>query len=228
MKITYLYHSGFAVETEQRVLVFDYYTQGATYDNFDPKKYEGKPIYVFSSHCHEDHSDWRMYTWQEDVTKYILSSDIRPDRELGGKLLRTEPHQSFELDGMHIETLESNDEGVAYLVKADGKTIYHAGDLAWWHWNGDRPSANEAIKESYQREIDRMKGEKIDVAFVPADLRLEDKYSWTAKYFMDAVGADVLFPMHFWRRYDVCGLLRKELNDDRVMIIDTEGQEFQL
>ncbi len=46
MKITYLHHSGFSVETETKVLLFDYYTEGGRKAYFDPAAY---PIKQFSS-----------------------------------------------------------------------------------------------------------------------------------------------------------------------------------
>ena len=39
MKITYLHHSGFSVETETKVLLFDYYTEGGRKAYFDPVSY---------------------------------------------------------------------------------------------------------------------------------------------------------------------------------------------
>ena len=49
MKITYIGHSGFAVETEKAALIFDYYT--GDIPAFDPDV----PLYVFVSHRHRDH-----------------------------------------------------------------------------------------------------------------------------------------------------------------------------
>ena len=45
MKVTYLNHSGFSVETETKVLLFDYYTEGARKAYFDPKAYAEKDIF---------------------------------------------------------------------------------------------------------------------------------------------------------------------------------------
>ena len=63
MKVTYLNHSGFLVETETKVLLFDYYTEGARKVYFDPKDYPEKDIFVFVSHAHEDHYDRRILDW---------------------------------------------------------------------------------------------------------------------------------------------------------------------
>lgn len=228
MNVTYLHHSGFSVETETKVLLFDYYTEGARKAYFDPTAYGGKEIFVFVSHAHEDHYDRRILDWANyPNVNYVLSFDVRTMAGFEGKVLHVQPHEEYALGEITIRTLQSNDEGVAFLVKADGKTIYHAGDLNWWHWNGEPDSFNEDIKRSYITEIDRLKGEKIDVAFVPADLRLEDKYFWAVNYFLQTVGAKVLFPMHFWGRFDVCDLLQ-ELGFENIMKITKENEVFEI
>lgn len=227
MNVTYLHHSGFSVETETKVLLFDYYTEGGRKAYFDPAAYGEKDIFVFVSHAHEDHYDRRILNWENlPHVKYVLSSDVRTELEFRGEVLRVNPHESYDFGGIHIETLQSNDEGVAFLVKADGKTIYHAGDLNWWHWNGEPDDFNNDIERSYTTEINRLKGEQIDVAFVPADLRLQDKYFWAVNYFLKTVGAKVLFPMHFWGHFEVCDYLRELGYGETIMKITGENEKF--
>ena len=53
MKLTYIFHSGFALETEQSILVFDYWLDPSS---VIPSVLQSpKPLYVLSSHFHEDH-----------------------------------------------------------------------------------------------------------------------------------------------------------------------------
>lgn len=229
MKITYLHHSGFAVETESKILLFDYYTEGGRFPFFDPAAHAGKDIFVFVSHFHEDHFDRRILDWAAlPGIRYIFSKDVRPGAGFAGEKLVVKPHETYDFNGIHIETLKSNDEGVAFLVEADGKTIYHAGDLNWWHWNGESDAFNHDIAKSYTGEIDRLKGRHINAAFVPADLRLEDKFFWAADYFTKAVGAEHLFPMHFWGRFDVCDMLREKIAGANIALIIKNDQTFTL
>lgn len=229
MNVTYLHHSGFSVETETKVLLFDYYTEGGRKAYFDPAAYGDKNIFVFVSHAHEDHYDRRILNWGNlPNVKYVLSFDVRTESEFQGEVLTVNPHERYDFGGIHIETLQSNDEGVAFLVKADGKTIYHAGDLNWWHWNGEPDDFNNDIERSYTTEINQLKGEQIDVAFVPADLRLQDKYFWAVNYFLKTVGAKVLFPMHFWGRFEVCDFLRELGYGETVMKITGENEKFEI
>ena len=52
MKLTYIFHSGFAVETQSCVLVFDYWMDPA--DCMPVILSKGKPVYVLVSHFHDD------------------------------------------------------------------------------------------------------------------------------------------------------------------------------
>ncbi len=229
MQVTYLHHSGFSVETETKVLVFDVYTEGGRRKAFNPAAYPDKDIFVFVSHAHEDHYDRRILDWASlPQIHYVLSYDVRTEAAFAGRVLHAEPHRSYEFDGISIRTLQSNDEGVAFLVKADGKTIYHAGDLNWWHWNGEPEDFNADIEKSYTTEINSLKGEMIDVAFVPADLRLQDKYFWAVNYFLKTVGAKKLFPMHFWGRFEVCDFLRELGYGETIVKITKENEKFEI
>lgn len=51
MKLTYIFHSGFAVETQSCVLVFDYWMDPA--DCMPVILSKGKPVYVLVSHFHK-------------------------------------------------------------------------------------------------------------------------------------------------------------------------------
>lgn len=70
-------------------------------------------------------------------------------------------------------------------MKVEGKTIYHAGDLNWWHWNGEPEEDNEYYKKTFQDEMKYLEGKKIDLAFMLLDPRQEDKYCWGMNYFLE-------------------------------------------
>ncbi len=227
MKVIYFNHSGFLVETEKKVLLFDYYTQGGRFDFFNPKDYKGKEILFFVSHNHGDHFDKRILQWSKDAA-YVISQDVTLDSTFHGDVLYVKPHETYEFHGLTIETLQSNDEGVAFVVEVDGEAIYHAGDLNWWHWNGEPKEFNDGIAKSYQEEILRIKGRKFHVAFIPADLRLGDKYCWATDYFMGEIEALAVFPMHFWGKFDVCRMLQEKSYGDKIMKISKVNEEFSV
>lgn len=206
MKIKYIEHSCFSVELDNVILLFDYF-KGELPD-FD----EEKTIYVFSSHNHHDHFNISIFELLKRYpkVKYILSKDIK--KKFGRKFFNThgvddetyekidfiDSYQALETSDLKVETLNSTDEGVAFIVTADDKTIYHAGDLNLWWWNGREESKNENAREQYQKEISKIKNRHFDAAFVVLDPRQEDKFYLGFDYFMKNTDTDKVFPMHFW------------------------------
>ena len=164
-KITYICHSGFLVELDHIQLLFDYYKGSLECVNKD------KPLYVFASHRHPDHFVEKIFelaeTYQE--VHYILSNDIwkkRVPENLREQTVFLGPHRKETIGDVTVETLKSTDEGVAFLVETEGQTIYHAGDLNDWTWPGEPEAENRVMRERYRKEIDRLAGRKIDLAFV--------------------------------------------------------------
>jgi L-ascorbate metabolism protein UlaG (beta-lactamase superfamily) len=206
MKIKYIEHSCFSVELDNVILLFDYF-KGELPD-FD----EEKTICVFSSHNHHDHFNISIFELLRKYpkVKYILSKDIK--KKFGRKFFNTHgvndatyekiefigSYQTIETSDLRVETLNSTDEGVAFIVTADDKTIYHAGDLNLWWWNGREESKNENAREQYQKEIDKIKNRHFDAAFVVLDPRQEDKFYLGFDYFMKNTDTDKVYPMHFW------------------------------
>lgn len=229
MTITYIDHSSFLVELNQHYLLFDYF-QGDIL-KLDP----GKPLLVFASHRHGDHFSPVIFNLAREYPKvsYVLSDDIWQNRvpeELYGRTIFMGEDEIDEIESVAIKTYHSTDEGVAFLVEAEGKTIYHAGDLNHWNWIGEPELWNRQMGENYQKELDKMAGEQIDVAFLPVDARLKENFYLGADDFMKTVGAKVIFPMHFWGDYTVGerwkALPCAEGYRDRVVEIRQCGERF--
>ena len=161
IKITYLEHSGFAVECDDYVLIFDYYK--GNLPQFD----KDKKICVFASHVHYDHFKKKIFTWAEEYENihYILSDDI----EVAGPKDQTEhigADADFNIWDLRIHTLKSTDEGVAFLVRVKEKTFFHAGDLNWWYWEEeDDETWNEPMRQAYQKEIAKIEVKKLIMHF---------------------------------------------------------------
>lgn len=226
MKVTFLGHSGFLTETGDMYLLFDYYK--GELPEMDPDK----KMCVFVSHAHYDHYGKEIFRLREKFgeIRYILSSDISAPQE--EDILSVRPNENVETLGLQIRTLRSNDEGVAFLVKDKDRTIYHAGDLNWWHWEGEPEEYNKMMRRSYQSEVNKLQKEKIDVAFVPVDPRLGEQYCWGLDCFMKRTDTKRVFPMHFWGTYDIFDRLMLEKctkeYQDRIVRIEREGQPFLL
>jgi len=198
--IWYLYHSGFAVKTARHFLVFDYWKQtpkgkGLESGVIDPAALAGHDVIVFVSHKHSDHYNREVTVWRKTIPnmRLVLSDDIPA---VPGALM-IGPNQTASQPDFKVETLKSNDAGVAFVVDIDGVCIYHAGDLNWWHWEGEPDDENEDMAASYKKQVALLKGKQIDIAFVPVDPRLVSQYSWGINHFMEATQTRWVVPMHF-------------------------------
>lgn len=230
MKVTFILHSSFFVELEGCCLLFDYY-EG------DIPQTADKPLYVFASHCHGDHFSPAVFEATRAWTqrRFILSNDIwesRVPEELRSSTLFVEPRRTYELEGLKLATLRSTDQGVAFLVEAEGRLLYHAGDLNCWVWDGAPRFQNDQAAAAYREELKLLEGRAIHTAFVPLDPRQEADFDLGMKYFFEAAGAKHVFPMHMWGDYSVVPLFKADPNHklwaDRLMDVSAPGQTFQL
>ena len=227
MKITYLDHSGFAVDLGDKLLIFDYYRGELPAGTSDRK------LYVFSSHAHQDHFQKKIFAWSgdRDVT-YILSKDIRKNAAAksapGEGVYYLAPRQELTLDGLSVRTLRSTDAGVAFLVEAEGKTIYHAGDLNWWHWEGEDPAWNRNMEVDFKRFSEPLRGRRIDLAMLPLDPRLGADGFRGPRSFLELADIRRFLPMHQWGDFAfteqflaACPQFR-----DRTVPVVRQGQQF--
>ena len=137
--------------------------------------------------------------------------------------------QQVEIHGVRVETLLSTDSGVAFLATAAGKTVYHAGDLNWWKWEGEPEEFNDFQERVYQEQIGLLAGRKIDLAFVVVDPRQEQHQFLGIQYFMEHVDAAKVVPMHFWKQYALIQEYRSSLpagERERILAVEHENQEM--
>ncbi|WP_101876958.1 MBL fold metallo-hydrolase [Lachnoclostridium edouardi] len=234
MKVTFIHHSSFLVETDSRYLLFDYF-QGEL-----PDMKDDKPLYILASHRHGDHFSPVIFQLAKKrplmTTFYILSSDIwkkHVPEDMVKQTVFMKAHEKKEVfPGMEIETLKSTDEGVAFLIHCDGQTIYHSGDLNNWYWSSEGDDWNQKMERLYNQELSRIQGVKIDAGFVPLDGRQEEGFFLGMDQFMKKVGANIVFPMHCWGDFSVIGRLksmeRSKAYRDKVADINRDGEEFQI
>ena len=110
-----------------------------------------------------------------------------------------ESNQRYQIDGgLQVETLLSNDSGVAFIVSTNEGVVYHGGDLNDWYWEGEPEEDNLELRTIYHAEIGKIKGRHFDVAFVPLDPRLEAHYADGLLYFLENVDCDAIYPIHYW------------------------------
>lgn len=225
MKITYIYHSGFLVETQACYYLFDYY-KGTL-----PPLQTDKPILVFASHSHQDHYNPEIFPMlkqmgMEQITA-VLAKDISPRKYPTvldkPNIVKVTFHQTYTLPGnTTLETLHSTDAGVAFLVQCPEGTIYHAGDLNDWTWSGESEQYNRQMTGSYRHEIDMLKDKLIDVAFLPLDPRQEEHYAKGMLYFLKTVKVRQVYPMHYWAQPGIISRFLQEYPDYEKVVQHTE------
>lgn len=211
VKVTYLYHSGFAVELSEHVLVFDYY-KGQL-----PQIPSGKKLLLFASHKHQDHFQLSALKWAggQEEAWIFLGKDIKLSEnylERNGipaqiltKRIRLHDDECIEIPeaDVRVEALRSTDQGSAFVVRVEGIWIYHAGDLNHWYWAEESESCNKQMEKDYRTQVNKLAGRHFRLAFVPLDPRLEEGYHLGLDYFLQNVEAEVVFPMHMWEDYSV-------------------------
>lgn len=239
MKVTYISHSGFMLEAEDVCFLFDYY-RGEI-----PQIAKEKDIVIFVSHKHGDHYNPAIFKLAEQYPNihFVVSKDVPAKwqvlkyKEQGIDLtecvtaVRKNAEYTLPLasgKSLQIETLKSTDEGVAYLLTYEGKQYYHAGDLNLWIWEGESRQYNDNMTKAYFRELDKLKGKEIDIAFVPLDPRLEKDAFSGLKSFLEYAKCRKVFPMHFWGEYDMIKkfLFKYPEYKEQIVEIGQEGQTF--
>ena len=202
MRVTFLAHSGFLVELPSVLLLFDYLGAGLP-------ALPDKPLLIFASHRHEDHFTPAIFPLDDGSreTRFLLGKDIKLSQrhleqwgvssETAGKCLCLGGNETASpLSGVTVETLPSTDEGVAFLVTCDGQTIFHAGDLNWWHWEGEPKDWNRNMEVNFKRYCEPLRGRRLDLALLPLDPRQERDGFRGAKHFLETAEIRRFIPMH--------------------------------
>lgn len=232
MKLTYLFHSGFAIESQDCILIVDYFMDPA--GRIREILQSAKPIYVLSSHFHEDHFTREILSWKQACPgsriTYILSKDIlrrrRAQKEEADVWIAK--GGSYRDDHVAISAMGSNDSGVSWIIETGGKRIFHSGDLNNWYarFLTDDYKGGTIMSQEFG-QVDPLKEEKLflgelkdirkmtdsfDVALFPIDGRIGNGYTRGGRQFIECFKVGLLVPMHFvvsgfesaWRMEDFC------------------------
>ncbi len=191
-------HSGFSVESDSHILLFDY-SEGKL-----PLLSEKKKVYVFVSHSHEDHFNPSIFTLAHEhpSVRYVVSYDvprsILADCKIHDAIIAEPGMDIYPESRFRLKVLPSTDLGVAYLAGCMGRNIFHAGDLNLWLWPG---MSEEEVYEMTGRFREYTRGLKnfwIDTAFLPLDTR-QGIYSFLGfDYYMKHFRIKNAIPMHFF------------------------------
>lgn len=210
--VTYIFHSGFLVETPSAILVFDYFKDPAgVVDKID--SHTDKTVYFIASHRHPDHFVPSIFSIGRRFGRhrFLLSHEIGKcaayrrhapvgDTEFNPVFLHR--GDIFDDGTLRLQAFPSTDIGISALATVDGFRIFHAGDLNLWQWKDDAPE--EAVKMARGqflaclRDIKAAGVDNLDVAMFPVDPRQGNGYEDGARIFAETFRIGHFFPMHFW------------------------------
>lgn len=211
MKITYIHHSGFLVETERFYYLFDYESGSL------PPMDVTKPVFVLSSHGHSDHYNPAVFSLLRNcgmkTIQAVLSDDIKaPEQE---DCLTVPAGKEYILgSSVKLTTFRSTDLGVAFLIEDQQKLIYHAGDLNDWVWGEETPEYNRQMTMDYREQIrhlaQTLDSREIDTAFVVLDPRQEKDYDRGLCHFLENIRVKQVYPMHYWGKPEIIDTFLKD------------------
>jgi len=194
--VWYLFHAGWAVKTSSALMIFDYLVdtrkpeQSSLSDGFvNPDEIKDQKVYVFISHGHGDHFDYKILEWKKvipDIT-YVF----------GWQAQEAEEHHAFGKDRLSmsigplkVKNIFHNFDNIpesAFLIEVDGLTIYFSGD------HGNSPGALNPV---YKDNIDYMsqQSEVFDLAF----LSIFGSPTYDGElYAIDKFKPRLMLPMHY-------------------------------
>jgi L-ascorbate metabolism protein UlaG (beta-lactamase superfamily) len=196
--VWYLGHCGYAVRTQDHLLIFDYQEErdgqrpktrperpSLDAGWIDPAEIKGLKVRVFVSHSHEDHYDPAIFAWKGTVPDIAYHFGWKAADDPGHHYL-VGPRAELASGGLEIATINSRHSGVpevAWLVKADGLVIYHNGDC----------QPDDAAAE---HDFLKTKTGSIDLAFVFPVVKDGAKYTAQERDFFKKFRVGAAFPMH--------------------------------
>ena len=235
IEIYHLFHSGTAVRVKNKLFIFDYFKDQPRKEKALASSLEKGIIreesfknineaYVFVSHSHHDHYNKVIFEWEKycDNANYILAAEVEPEAELKNKnnLYLMEKNEELKLGDVEISSYGSTDEGVSFLVELEDLTIFHAGDLNWWKWKKFSVKVQAREEREYKREVDKLTGKIIDIAFVPVDPRLEEYFYLAGEYFIEEIMPSLFVPIHFADNYDITRFFKERFNSDQTRVAE--------
>lgn len=210
VKVNYIYHSCFAVETDNALLVYDYWK-----DSQDMKLHTlidnrgEKQLYFIESHFHEDHFNPEIQDYAD--ARLLISYDTSKRRRIKPPVATAvlRPADIYEDECLKLSALRSTDVGIASLVSlSDGTTIYHAGDNNNWYFP-------ENEEEHLRCSLDEMEGmflsnlkevrtitKAVDYVMFPVDPRLGSEMLRGVCQWLQQIQTGHFYPMHCWGRWD--------------------------
>ena len=192
-------------------------------------KKSDKPVYFFVSHFHADHFNSDISRYENQAAGYFLHSDCSLSLKNPLLLHYLNPGEFTSVNEFQVRMYGSTDAGGSFWIIHPEMTIFHAGDLNWWHWAGESDEENLLARDEYFKELQKLNKKKVDIAFFPVDARQAVAREWGVKAFLETVTVStVLVSMHaFGSRWVPSYEFRWRFPDTPLWIPEKEGDVFE-
>lgn len=206
MRVTYIYHSGFAVEAGGALIVIDYYRDPASVlPRLLDRAGEDCTVIFAVSHHHDDHFNPDIFKFAScRRCRYILSDDIPAATVPQGiEATMVRPGTDATVGPVRVRAFGSTDAGVSFLFDVGGRRIFHSGDLNDWHWQDE--STHDEVAEAdaaFDAEVARVAevAPAVDLMMMAVDPRMGSDFPRGARKIVRAVDVGFFIPMHYWGR----------------------------
>ena len=161
---------------------------------------------------------------------YLFGKDILKRNRAGKEdAIYLKKEDSYEDHNLWIKAFGSTDSGISFLIEAEGKRLFHAGDLNNWHWKDEStPEEVAEAEKNYLKELDDLVKvtDKLDVAMFPVDPRIGTDFMRGAQQFVDHIKTNIFVPMHFDEAYARAAAFRPlaEAEGARMIALERRGQ----
>lgn len=215
VSVKWLGHSSFQIKAGGRVIYVDLKKYGKVVETSE------KADIILVTHNHDDHcSPPKIEKHRKKETVVVAPKNCAS--RIGGDVRTIKQGEEITINGVKVEAVEAYNMkrfkpsgkpwhpkgyGVGYLIKAEGKTIYHAGDT-------------DFISE--MRRLGR-----VDVALLPTG----DKYTMDnveAAEAAIAIDPKIVMPMHRWDTDPGEFREKVETNSKIKVVLLKEGEEHVL
>jgi L-ascorbate metabolism protein UlaG (beta-lactamase superfamily) len=215
INVKWLGHSSFQIAAENKIIYIDLKKYGKVVETTE------KADIILVTHNHGDHcSPPKIQSLRKKDTVVIAPKNCAS--RIGGSVRSIKPGDEISVNGIRIEAVEAYNTkrfkpsgkpwhprgyGVGYLIKVEGKMIYHAGDT------------------DFITEMRQLKN--IDLALLPTG----DKYTMDnaeAAEASMAINPKNVIPMHRWDTNPEELKDRVEANSKIRVLLLREGEVFEL
>ena len=212
VSIKWLAHAGFQITTKGRIIYVDLEEHCKATEKAD---------LILATHSHTDHCDpVKIKEIRKEDTVIIAPEDCVP--KIGGSVKTLRPGEETTIDDINVRAVEAYNYkrfrspgtpfhpkglGVGYLITAEGKTIYHAGDT-------------DFIPEMQQLG-------RVDVALLPSGGTYTMDNAEAAEAAL-AINPEVVIAMHRWDTNPQELKKRVEAESDIKVVLLREGQEYKV